>query len=105
MTQAGKDRVVEASIKFVEAHKAWAETLPHRRKSCQAYMTEAFQTCYSEAWQEALNYPADDMELETDGWCDNCRHNMEMALQRARRAAKRNGALRRLVSAVGRRNQ
>lgn len=101
ITTTDEERVIDAATRFVEAHKTWAETLPHRRKPCTKNVDSPSR--YSEAFTtavgEGLYSPTDD-QLEIDNWCENCRHNRRMALARGDRAAKRSGALRRLVCAV-----
>lgn len=98
-----EERVTDAAMQFVAAHRAWAETLPHNRRPCTKNADSP--SCYCEAWNvivaEGLSSPTDE-ELEIDTWCENCRHNRRMALLRGGRAAKRNGALRRLVCAAER---
>lgn len=92
-----KDRVIDAAIRFVEDHKSYAETLPHRRKPCTRTSPEDGLSCYCVAMQDARAGEWELCDEDMDNWCENCRHNRRMALARGERAAKRNGALMRLV--------
>lgn len=112
---ADKQRIVDAAITFAEAHKAWAETLPRNRKQCLMHEPGSYKSCYKNALEEERDYFGDpegygflggaNSELETDDWCESCKYNMQMALTRAERAAKRTGALKRLINAVEQRRR
>ena len=95
-----RDRVIDAAIRFVEAHKSYAETLPHRRKPCTRISQEFGPSCYSAAMDDVRTDGIELRDEDTEDWCDNCQYNRRMALARGERAAKRNGALMRLVHAV-----
>jgi thiol:disulfide interchange protein len=95
-----KDRVIDAAIRFVDAHKFYAETLPHRRKLCTRISQEFGPSCYVTAMDNARANGVELLDEDTEDWCENCQYNRRMALARGERAAKRNGALMRLVHAV-----
>lgn len=95
-----KDRVIDAAIRFVDAHKFYAETLPHRRKLCTRISQEFGPSCYVLAMEDVRANGIELLDEDMEDWCDNCQYNRRMALARGERAAKRNGALMRLVHAV-----
>jgi hypothetical protein len=109
MTEAEKrlrlqNSVIQAAKKFVEAHEAHMDTLPHKRRKCLVLRKdpqEGPQSCYQEAMYE-LKFIDRDIEIDPyeDGFCEACEHNWEMVQIRATRARAANGALRSLVAAV-----
>lgn len=95
-----EQRVIEAAVAFAEAQKNWAKTLPHKRMLCDRVEREEGPSCYVVAMDCARADGSTILDEDTEGWCEACKHNRRMALARPTLAAKRNGALMKLMAAV-----